>query len=150
MSSWAEKQWRGRTGRKLGVALPFGMAFWLLVQVVYTPIHILQESHTDELSFNGTTRRASTAVSVSDDDQDEDGHAGEHSAEQHKLKALRSGRLVLNPAVLVLAVQWVDTTQDDPQPPMFAFLSRAPPELHRSWQFIFRTALPIRAPSILS
>jgi hypothetical protein len=52
--------------------------------------------------------------------------------------------------MVVTGVECMDAEKDCPPPPVFEFSGLAPPELLRSWQFFFRTALPVRAPSLFS
>ena len=133
-----------------GAALRLCVGLWLVLQIVYTPIHLYQVPHAEEADFSTATPLASAAAFEGDEDQDSDGHHERHSAAQHKLKVLRSQRAPVAEMVSVTVAEWVVTEKDCPQPQVFGFSGLSPPELPRCWQFLFRTALPVRAPSVLS
>jgi hypothetical protein len=144
------KRWIGRTSRKAGAALHLCVALLLVLQIVYTPIHLYQVPHSDEIDFSAAAPLASAAAFVGNEDQDGDGHHERHSAAQHKLKVLRSQRAPVAEIDWVTVVDWVVAEKDGPQPQVFSFSGLSPPELPRCWQFLFRAALPVRAPSVLS
>jgi hypothetical protein len=50
----------------------------------------------------------------------------------------------------VQVVAWVDPQGSCPPPQVVEFSGLSPPELSRCWQFVFRAALPVRAPSLHS
>jgi hypothetical protein len=125
-------------------------ALLLVIQIVYTPIHIMRVPHSDEADIIASSPLVIAAASLVDADQDGDGHHERHSASQHKLKVLRSERLVMGQLFAVPAVQLVDAPQYCPKPTVVGFSGLSPPQFTRCWQFLFRAALPVRAPSILS
>jgi hypothetical protein len=150
MSRAIKRRWTGRTGRKAGAVLRFFAALLLVVQIVYTPIHLYRVPHSDEAEFGAATPQTSAAAFVVDADHDGAGHHQRHSAVQHKLKVLRSQRAAPMDLMLVPVVEWVAAEKDCPEPQVFEFSGLSPPELPRCWQFLFRAALPVRAPSFLS
>ena len=133
-----------------GAALRSCVALLLVVQIVYTPIHLLREPHADEAEFSATGPLAAAAVFAGAEAPDGDGHHERHSAAQHKLKVVRSQRAPVAEMGLVTVVECVLAERGSPQPQVFDFSGLSPPEFVRSWQFFFRTALPVRAPSLLS
>jgi hypothetical protein len=145
-----QMRWNARTSRKAGAALRFCVALLLGLQIVYTPIHLYRVPHSDEADFSAAAPLASAAAFVGDVDHDGDGHHERHPAAQHKFKVLRSEQTAAAEMVLVAVVEWVNAEKDQPQPQVFDFSGLSPPELSRSWQFIFRAALPVRAPSLVS
>ena len=146
MNSAKHGQATGRKGRSAGALLRLCAVLWLVVYIVYTPIHLCLEPHFEEAVCSATT----AASCVGDADHDGDDHGDQHAAAQHKLKALRSARTVVAEIVLITAVEWVEAEKECPLPQVFEFSGLSPPELPRCWQFIFRAALPIRAPSVLA
>jgi hypothetical protein len=131
-------------------ALRLGLSFWLAFSILYTPVHLSLEPHFDDAGSGSSAPQTNAAVFVGDPDQDGHGHSDQHPAAQHKLKALRSQRAPLAELGPVPVVRCMDVEEACPRPPMFDFTGLPPPELPRCWQFLFRAALPIRAPSSLS
>jgi hypothetical protein len=119
-----------------------------VLQIVCAPLHIHLEPHRYLPDFDAAGSLVSTVVS--EEAHDKHGHHDQHSAAQHKLTALRLARLALGQMLPVAAMPWVDARPDLPEMPIFEFSGLSPPELPRCWQFLFRAALPIRAPSCLS
>ena len=150
MSRTTWPQWTGRARRMAGAVLRFCVALWLVLQIVYTPIHLSLEPHSEEAEFSAAAPLAPAAAFAGDDGHEGDGPHERHSAAQHKLKVLRSQRAPVAEMVMVSVAEWVATEKDCPQPQGVGFSGLSPPELLRSWQFFFRTALPVRAPSLLS
>lgn len=150
MSKAIHRRGTGRTSRRAGAVLRRCLALLLVLQIVYTPIHLYLEAHSDEVEFSAAVGSASGASFVVPAGEESDGHHERHSALQHKLKVLRSERAALPDLVLATAVQWIDAAQDTPQPQGVDFSGLSPPELARGWQFLFRAALPVRAPSLVS
>lgn len=132
-----------------GAFLRFCAALVLVFQIVYTPIHLYYEPHSDEAESSATAPQSATIALVDDEGHDGDEHR-EHSAAQHQLKALRSDRAALPDMVLVPLVVCLVADLDKPQAQGLGFSGLSPPELSRSWQFHFRAALPVRAPSAIS
>ena len=150
MSRWIQRRWTGRTSHQAGALLRVCVAILLVVQIVYTPFHLLREPHSDEDEFSAASPLAATAAFAGAETSDGDGHHERHSAAQHKLKVVRSQRAPVAELGLVTVVECVVVEKDCPQPQMVDFSGLSPPELPRSWQFFFRAALPVRAPSLLS
>jgi hypothetical protein len=150
MSRAIQMRWTRRTSRMAGAALRLCVGLWLVLQIVYTPIHLYREPHSDEAEIKVPAPLASTAACEGDEHQDSGDHHERHSATQHKFKVLRSQRAPVAEMVPVTVAAWVVAEKDCPQPPVFEFSGLSPPEFVRSWQFFFRAALPIRAPSVLS
>jgi hypothetical protein len=150
MSNAIHRRGTGRTSRRAGAALRRCLALLLILQIVYTPIHLYLEAHSDEMVPSGAVCRASAADFVDGEGEEGDGHHERHSALQHTLKVLRSERAALPELVLVAVVECMDAEQDTPQPQVVDFSGLSPPELARCWQFFFRAALPVRAPSLIS
>ena len=145
-----EKRWTAHASSAAGAALRACVPLWLILQIVFTSIHLYLEPHSDGAGTNSGGASAWFTAFAGDDDHDGDGDHERHSAAQHELKALRSARLGPAQIFVASAVQWVDVEQDCPQPQVFEFSGLSPPELPRSWQFLLRAALPVRAPSLLS
>jgi len=150
MSRWMQRRWTGRTSRMAGAAMRLCVGLWLVLQIVYTPIHLYREPHSDEADISAPTPLASAAAYEGDEHQGSDEHHERHSAAQHKIKVLRSHRAPVAEMVPVQAVQWVEAERDCPAPQVVEFSGLSPPEFHCCWQFIFRAALPVRAPSLFS
>jgi len=150
MSTAIQRGWPGRASAVAGAALRACVPLWLILQIVFTSIHLYLEPHSDGADTSSGGASAWLTAFAGDDDHDGDGDHERHSAAQHELKALRSARLGPAQIFVASAVQWVDVEQDCPQPQVLEFSGLSPPELARSWQFLVRAALPVRAPSLLS
>ena len=145
-----QRRWTSRTRRMACAALRLCVSLWLVLEILYTPIHLYGEPHSDEADISAPAPLASTASYEGDEHQGSDEHHERHSAAQHKIKVLRSQRAPVAELVPVQAVQWVEAERDCPAPQVFEFSGLSPPEFHCCWQFHFRAALPVRAPSLLS
>jgi len=126
------------------------VGLWLILQIVYTPIHLYLEPHSDGADSRSWGASAWVTALLGDDGHDGDGDHERHPAAQHKFKVLRPERAALAEVLLAPAVASVEVAQDRPQPQVLEFSGLSPPELPRSWQFLLRAALPVRAPSLLS
>ena len=124
------------------------MAIWLILQIVYTPLHLSLELHSDETCFSPTISALALPNVVSDDDHDE--NHDRHPAQQHKFKTTASARTAIVALWLAPAAEWVDIKNDIRVYQPFVLSGLSPPHLHCRWQFLFRAALPVRAPSLLS
>jgi hypothetical protein len=133
-----------------GPALHLCVGLWLVLHIVYTPIHLYRVPHSDEADYGAAAPVAAAAACVGDEDHDGDGHHERHSAAQHKFKVVNPERLVVAQMLIVPAAEWASAETDCPRPQVFEFSGLSPPELPRCWQFLFRTALRVRAPSRLS
>jgi hypothetical protein len=150
MSKWTNRRWIGRTSRKAGEALRFCLALYLMLQIVCTSIHIYLEPHSDLVDSGSTEKAALVTVVMGDDGHDDDSDHERHPVTHHDLKALRTQRAPVAELVMTVIVAWVPAENDCPEPQAFEFSGLSPPEFTRSWQFLFRAALPVRAPSLLS
>jgi hypothetical protein len=133
-----------------GKAVRFCVAVWLVLQFIYTPIHTYLEPHSEVADFKSSGESAGVAVLLSDGDHDGEGDHERHSAAEHQLKALRTQRAPAAEMVTLIVVEPVAAEKDRPQNQVCDFSGLSPPELPRGWQFLFRAALPVRAPSLLS
>lgn len=126
------------------------LAFLLVLQIAYTPFHLYLEPHTDEVEFSWGQAATKAAAVAADESHDDHGDSDRHPAAQHKLKVLRSQRVAPMDFVLApVAESWVAA------PHILPLLvsessGLSPPEFACRWQFVFRAALPVRAPSLLS
>lgn len=150
MSKWANSRSIAGTSRKAGEALRVCLALYLMLQIVCTSIHIYLEPHSDLVDSGSTERAALVTAVMGDDGHDDDSDHERHSATHHDLKALRTQRAPVAEMVMTVMEAWVPAEQDCPHPQVFEFSGLSPPEFPRSWQFLFRAALPVRAPSLLS
>ena len=150
MSEAMGLRWSKRTRRQASGVLRLCAALWLVVQIVYTPIHLYREPHSDEAEMSAPPPVAAATAYEGDEHQGSDEHHERHSAAQHKIKVLRSQRAPVAEMVPVQAVQWVEAERDCPSPQVLEFSGLSPPEFHCCWQFIFRAGLPVRAPYLLS
>jgi hypothetical protein len=123
---------------------------WLVVWLVYTPLHLHLERHSHEVFPHPSAPETPRLASVSDARPASDGDDHEHPAYQHQLKLAQSCRVASVPVVYSAAVVWMELEKDCPRAPIFGFSGLSPPEFTHSWQFIFRAALPVRAPSLAS
>lgn len=145
-----QKRWTGRTSRTAGTALRLCLGLGLVFYIVYAPIHLYLEPHSEDTDAWAPTRTAADAASVGQQDHDGDDHHARHPAAQHKLKVMQPTRAPVAEMAAVQPVQWVEPERACPPPQAFGFSGLSPPELPRCWQFVFRAALPVRAPSVLS
>ena len=150
MSRAAQPRGTGRSRRQAGAVLRVCAALWLVFYIVYTPIHLYREPHSESADISpGPTTGSMTDV-VAADGHDGDDHHGRHPAAQHKFKVTQPTRAPIAEMAPVPAVQWVEAETACPQPRVFGFSGLSPPALSRCWQFFLRAALPVRAPSLLS
>lgn len=129
------------------------VAIWLVCQLLYTPIHLVLESHADEVSPVGTASVPTTLACLDHDDSHRDDHHEWHPSSQHSFEAVNSNRLVVVSALVMVALPWLEAVEgfsDLQEPPDCRRPGLAPPELVRAWQFHTRAAPPVRAPSALS
>jgi len=150
MSRSLQRRWTGRTSRTTGAALRLCIALWLVLQIVYTPIHLYLAPHSEEADFSAPAPRGPVAAFEGDEGHGGDGEHERHPAAQHELKVLRSERASLADVFLAPAVACKEVGQDCPQPQVVGLSGLSPPGLSCCWQFFFRAALPVRAPSLLS
>jgi hypothetical protein len=139
-----------RARRQARAALAFCVVVWLVFCIVYTPIHLCLEPHSDGENPSTGTASAHSGDCVADERHDAGDHHERHSAEQHKFKVTQATRAIVADLIAVQLMEWVNPDEGCPQPQAVEFSGLSPPEFHCCWQFIFRTALPVRAPSLLS
>jgi hypothetical protein len=142
--------WSGHTRQKACALIHLCAALWLVFYIVYTPIHLYLEPHSVGADCSTSAGPATAAGFVADSDHNGDEHHERHPTIQHKFKLTQPTRAVIAEVLPVQVMEWMDTDQGGPQPQVFGFSGLSPPELLRSWQFFFRAALPVRAPSFLS
>ena len=104
----------------------------------------------DEADFRWAGAATVVTTMAAEAGHDDHGDHERHSAAEHKLKVLRSQRAAPMDLMLVLVAEPVIAEQDCPLPQEFASSGLSPPEISCSWQFHFRAALPVRAPSLPS
>jgi hypothetical protein len=150
MSRWTNKRWIGRAGRKVGEAPRFCFALYLMVQIVWTPIHLYLEPHSDLADTRSSGAEAQFRVLRGDDAHDDHSDHERHPAAQHDLKVLRTPQAQVAQVVMIRAEEWVAVEKECPLGRVSDFSGLSPPEIPRCWQFLFRAALPVRAPSLLS
>lgn len=140
----------GRRRRLAGGLWRCGVAVLLVLQIVYTPLHLYLEPHTETVDERSTVASDGAKGIAGRDGQDDHGDTDQHSAAQHKLKSLRSPRIGAIDLVCAPVAAYLLDAMDCLVPPILTRSGLSPPELSGSWQFFFRTALPVRAPSLLS
>jgi hypothetical protein len=150
MNRAKQRQWMGRVSRSVGTALRLCAVLLLILQIVYTPIHLVRVPHSDVADFSAAAPMTSATAFAGDENQDGDGHHERHPAAQHKLKVTQLTRAIFVEMVQIPEIKWLDAENECPQPQAVDFSGLSPPELPRCWQFFFRAALPVRAPSLLS
>ena len=126
------------------------LALWFLASVVYTPIHLRLEPHSDDADAWAPVRQSAAVGSVVQQGHDGEDDHGRHPAAQHKFKVTQPKRAPFAGMAAVQPLQRPEVKRDCPQPELIGFSGLSPPELSRRWHFIFRAALPVRAPSLLS
>lgn len=150
ISKAVQGRWDRRVSRKTCALSRACLALLIILQIVYTPIHLHQVPHDDEAPF-GVLATPTPGVAFAPDDHDGDGHHDQrHPAVQHKFKGVSPERLVIGQMELMPSLEWAEPAGNHSQPCLFGFSGLSPPELTVSWRFIFRAALPVRAPSFLS
>lgn len=150
MNRAARKQ-RTRCSRGLTPAAARACLVLLLVlQIVYTPLHLFLEPHSDEADFCGAGAATVVATMAADGGHDDHEDNERHAAAEHKLKVLRSSRAAPMDLLVVFVAEPVIAEQDCPLPQEFESSGLSPPEISCCWRFHFRAALPVRAPSLHS
>jgi hypothetical protein len=122
----------------------------LVFHIVYTPIHLCLEPHSDDTDIRASAAPARATVAAEDEDHAGGGHHGRHPALEHKFKVLKPERVGQAEMSLASGPVPACTCEDCPPRKGLDSSGLSPPELPRSWQFILRAALPVRAPSFLS
>ena len=151
MSLEIQKRRNWRTSRTAGRVQRFFATIGLVLQILYTLFHVCQEAHLDCAAFSVPDSKVSSGVSsIGCDDQDPSGSHEQHSSVEHKIEVPRSQRLAMAVVLALPAAQAVDPEPDAAPSYAYSLCSRAPLHLSGCWQFVYRTALPVRAPSLLS
>ncbi len=150
MSEALGLRWTRRTGQVAGGALRICVALWMVFHIAHTPIHLHIHPHCEDWQAGHGAGLPHSADCIVDETHHGDDHHDRHPAAQHKFKVTQPTRAMVVEMVSVQAAEWVKTDQGFSQPEFFDFSGLSPPELARTWQFIFRAALPVRAPSLLS
>lgn len=150
ISKAVQGRWDGCGSRKTCASSHLCLALLIILQIVYTPIHLHQVPHVDDAPFDALGATTPDVVFAEDDHDGDDHRDHRHPAMQHKFKGVSPERLVIGQMELMPSLEWAEPEADHPQPHLFGFSGLSPPELSVSWRFIFRAALPVRAPSFLS
>ena len=145
-----QQRWTGSPRLTAGMVVRCCVAVWLVLKIVYTPLHLYLEPHTDTADVRSPVASDRTAGIGGLGSHDERGDTDQHSVAQHKLQGLRSSRTAAMDQAFNAAVEWAVVEIDTPTPQVLTESEFSPPELSSSWQFFLRTALPVRAPSLLS
>ena len=131
-------------------ALRCCVSFLLVIQILYTPVHLRLVPHSDDAELGQAAALAADPGIAAADDHDGHGRHERHSASQHQFKGVSSQRAPVAEMALVTLVEWVAAEEGGSAAPRFEFAGLSPPEFLCSWQFFLRAALPVRAPSLLS
>ena len=126
------------------------LALWLVFYIVSTPIHLYSVQHNDDANFSADVISTLTIERYGNDAHDDDKHHERHPSEQHKIKLTPPERITPIQLFAVQSVIWTRFELSISFAQIFVFTGLSPPELPGSWRFLFRAALPVRAPSFLS
>jgi hypothetical protein len=143
-------RWSPRAGHMAWGPLRCCATLWLVFYIGYTPIHLYLEPHCDDSHAGSGAAPTHGGDCVADDRHDGEEHHERHPAAEHKLKVTQPTRALVGELVLLEAMVRATPHESCPQAQVVGFSGLSPPELSCSWQFIFRAALPVRAPSFLS
>jgi len=132
------------------VALRFSLVLGLVFCMAYNPLHLRLEPHSDGSDQDAGTGPTPPGHMVARDQQRGNDHHEPHPAAQHKLTVTPPARALFAAVMPLQTLEWVEIDVAHAPSRLIAFSGLSPPELPRSWQFIFRAALPVRAPSLLS
>ncbi len=121
-----------------------------MVWLVYTPLHLYLEPHCHARHAAEASSGVPDTPTIHNACAASEGHHHEHPASQHQLEVTPSGRLTSAPAATLMAKAWMEPETGGPRLPGFGFSGLSPPEITHAWQFLFRAALPARAPSCIS
>lgn len=131
------------------VVLRLVVAIVLVLQLAYIPIHLYLVPHAHALNHALPEPFASDARHA-EYTQDNGDHHHRHPATQHELKVTQPVRAPALILALLSATRHPEQPARPSQPQELAFSGLSPPELPQSWQFFFRAALPVRAPSVFA
>jgi hypothetical protein len=125
----------------------------LVCHLLYTPIHLVLESHSDDVSPIRTASAPTTQACLDYNDSHQDAHHEWHPSFQHNCEAINCSPLVVRSTLTVVVMPWREAVEGISQlqePPDGRWHGLAPPGLVRTWQFHTRAAPPVRAPAVLS
>lgn len=131
-------------------ALRFCAALWLVFYIAYTPIHLYLEPHCEHSHARAGDASAHSGDCVAWDTHEGDDQHERHPAAQHEFEVTQPTRPHMAPMLPVQALDLMNLHEHCPQPQVSGYSGLSPPEFSCPWQFIFRAALPVRAPSLLS
>jgi len=86
-------------------------------------------------------------------EHDSDNHAaadGKYASSSKRVSLPRFDAVAMPVLFCALGLNWTSELYIEQQPSGLAPPGTAPPQLSHGWQFSFRTALPARAPSLIS
>lgn len=149
MCKLARTGWTSRSRRMVGAVLRYCLAIYLVLELIGTPLHLYLEPHSG-LADTWSIRPCAEVPSVSGEGHHADSEHERHSAAQHDLKALRIQRIPVTEMATVAHAECLPTEKSRRHEQVLVFSGLSPPELPRPWQFVFRAALPVRAPSLAS
>jgi hypothetical protein len=149
MSRTPGLRWSGRASRTAGCPLQFFVGLSLVCAIAYTPIHLYLEPHSQGSGVGTGTALAQCGECAVGAAHDGDNHDDRHCVQQHQLVTLPTRALVAE-RMPVQAMKWVDGHEGFSHARVAGPLGLSPPEFCCSWQFLFRAALPVRAPSLFS
>lgn len=123
-------------------------ALWVIAGLLYTPVHLALELHSDgsESAHGGASPDRATLASP----DDHGGHHACHAAAQHPSQTTMAARLEVVKVAEFLVLSWVNLAYEQPRPRRLCFSGLSPPPHARCWQFLVRAALPARAPTRLA
>jgi hypothetical protein len=128
-------------------AVRWCLSLWLLAGLAGNSLHVSLAPHSH--SAHGAALPSAAACEVT---QEENGghHHDCHAASHDEFKLTSSKRPAPDRAELKQPLaRFAPIVRPSPLPAANGY-GLSPPELSRSWQFFFRAALPVRAPSFLT
>jgi hypothetical protein len=133
----------------VGAILRSCIAIYLILQILWTPIHVFMEPHSDLADARWSRTLSHDKSSLVSEGHDSDSDHERHSASQHNIQVLSPRTLPAAEMALVhfTECQLMENVRTEEQILVLSGSGLSPPELLRSWQFISRAALPVRAPS---
>lgn len=149
MNLLRKPQWTRHASRQTGVVPRICLAILLIYNILYTPIHLHRMPHSHGADFHGAVTSVPAALWRAAEGHDDDHHPP-HPAAQHKLNLVKTERLIWEWLWVIPVTAWLDPQNCRPALQKFDFSGLSPPELICGWQFFFRAALPVRAPSSVS
>ncbi|HWQ90794.1 MAG TPA: hypothetical protein VN673_03915 [Clostridia bacterium] len=139
-----------RTRHVVGAALRPLLAIYLMLHIVGTPIHLYLEPHSDSTGAYRMHTGIQVTSTIGYEADDSHSKHERHSASQHELQGLRTQRAPVADMENVRVAECLLLEKGRPEQQVLVSSGLSPPEIPRSWQFVFRAALPVRAPSFAS